>query len=219
MKIILLIIFGVLTFLLSFLLDKNKTKSAEIRKKMLSRINEVRRIEVFKNSIDVNHPISNSIINLLENFNEHNRVGEQLSQREIEIIEEKIQLKLPKSYKIFLKYFGDGGYWVYCQSIDSIQNFSRLSYFRKYLGKTIKLDGVKIDVSSLLCLMTEDSNGGAWCWLTDEKTEKNEWPLAYYKDNELHYKVENFTEWLKILTDTQLEVIMTLDIDNKLGLG
>ena len=66
--------------------------------------------------------------------------------------------------------------------------------------------------------MTEDSNGGAWCWLTSEKKE-NEWALAYYINQKLHFKVENFTEWLNLLTKNGYEVIRELDTEDELGLG
>ena len=86
----------------------------------------------------------------------------------------------------------------------------------------IELVGEKeILANTLLCLMTEDSNGGAWFWLTSEASKNGEWPLAYYSlsDKKLHYKVKNFTEWLKILTKNENEVIRGLDVDEKLGLG
>ncbi|TXD49838.1 hypothetical protein [Polaribacter sp. IC073] len=66
--------------------------------------------------------------------------------------------------------------------------------------------------------MTEDSNGGAWCWLISEEKKDNEWALAYYIDQKLHYKVENFTEWLNILAKDGYEVIRELDTEEELGL-
>jgi hypothetical protein len=97
-----------------------------------------------------------------------------------------------------------------------------LKEYRKELGNTIELVGEKeIEVNTLLSLMTEDSNGGAWVWLTSENSESGEWPLAYYSlsDKKLHYKVKNFTEWLRLLTKCKSEVIRELDVDDKLGLG
>ena len=89
------------------------------------------------------------------------------------------------------------------------------------MNEKIELDKREIKVDSLLCLMSEDSNGGAWCWLTSEETKDGEWPLAYYSlsDKKLHYKVQNFAQRLKILINSKGEVIRELDLDYKLGLG
>ncbi len=160
---------------------------------------------------------------LLEDRDKHEKVGPKLKNHEIEKIEQEINLILPNSYKTFLKEFGDGAYWVYAQAIDTISTKPYwLNSFRKELGTKIKLEGTKeIKVETLLCLMTEDANGGAWCWLTEEECLNGEWSLAYYSrsDNQLHYKVENFTKWLKILLDSKYEVIAELDVEDKLGLG
>ena len=73
----------------------------------------------------------------------------------------------------------------------------------------------------MLCLMTEDSNGGAWCWITTEDKENGEWSLAYYNinDEKFYYKVSSFIEWLEIATTCKEEVIRELDVEEILGLG
>jgi hypothetical protein len=218
-KTVLFIILGIISFGVSLLAKKNKEKSDAIDKRMLARKKQVKNIEIFKNSEDFLHPIANSIITLLENFNEHEEIGRKLNTQEIKKVEAKLGLKLPKSYKIFLKYFGDGGSWVFNQNIDTIKNYSWLKDYREDLSEVIQLENKIINVDSLLCLMTEDSNGGAWCWLTSEKHNNGEWQLAYYMNNQLHYKVLNLTQWLKVLTETKYEVIRALDTEEKLGLG
>jgi hypothetical protein len=218
-KTIALIVLGIISFGVSLIAGKNKKKSDETRKKMLKKVDQAKNIERFKSSSDSKHPISNSIINLLENFDVHFKVGEKLNEEEIQAIETILHLKLPGSYKIFLKYFGDGGPWIFSQGIDNIRNYSYLKDYNKSLKQTIQLEEQTINVDSLLCLMTEDSNGGAWCWLTLEQRKDNEWALAYYRDQKLYYKVENFTEWLKLLTKEGAEVIRELDTEEELGLG
>jgi hypothetical protein len=159
---------------------------------------------------------------LSSDFKKHKEVGPKLTDFEIQEIENELGLKLPPSYKIFLKEFGNGAYWLYMNSIDDIKQKNFLNKYRKELGKTIELVGGKeYRVSSLLCLMTEDSNGGAWVWLTTENKENGEWPLAYYSlsDKKLHYKVENFMEWIRLLAKGKYEVIRELDVEDKLGLG
>ena len=212
---------GIVSFGVSLLVKANKKKSEEIKNRMLDKVNQVKNIEVFKNSPDSKHPISQSIITLLENIDIHEDVGVKLKDEEIKSLENTLQLSLPESYRIFLKYFGDGGYWVFNQNIDNIQNYAWLSDYIEDLGETIQLDKEIISVDSLLCLMSEDSNGGAWCWLTSGKYDSNEWALAYYSmsDRKLDYKVKNFTEWLNILVKNKGEVIRALDIEEKLELG
>jgi hypothetical protein len=216
------IILGVVSFGALLLAKNNKKKSEENQKKMQDRRNYEKRFDLFKNSSDFQHSISPFILKLLEKYEEHEKVEKRISVQEIKNIEGELQLTLPESYKIFLKHFGDGGDWVFNQNIDSVRNFSWFTDYRENLYTKIELVGEKkVDVNTLLCLMTEDSNGGAWCWLTSEVSGNGEWPLAYYSlsDEKLHYKVENFTEWLKILTDEGNEVIRELDVDEKLDLG
>ena len=159
---------------------------------------------------------------LIADSKKHQEIGPKLTDSEIRDVENELGLKLPPSYRIFLKEFGNGAYWLYMNAIDDIKQKNFLNKYRKDLRKTIELVGEKeYKVGSLLCLMTEDSNGGAWVWLTSENPENGEWPLAYYSlsDKKLHYKVDNFIEWLRLLTKGKYEVIRELDVENKLGLG
>jgi len=239
---IIYIVLGVIVFLISILNSKNqkesknikqkmsykkfmaeKEKEEELRKEMLeSRRNTS--IEGLKSSKFKNHPIVEYIVQLYKDSNHHTLIGDILTDDEIKEIEEKLGLSLPTSYKLFLKYFGDGGYWVYLNNIDSAKRLSYLNNYRENLEETIELvdgNGTMLKVDSLLCLMTEDSNGGAWCWLTSENQESGEWALAYYSlyHNKLYYKVENFTEWLRILVSSKAEVIRELDLNHELNLG
>lgn len=205
---------------LKLLHQKNRKEEDVIREKMKNRQEKAKKIEEIEQSIFSQHPITQEIITLIKDTDLHDEIGAKLSDVEIENIERETGLELPLSYKIFLKYFGDGGTWIYTQPIDSIKDRHQFIELRNNLGKQIELVGEKeIATNTLWCLMTEDANGGTWCWLTSEVNGEGEWPLAYYSihDNKLHYKVENFTEWLKILVKNQSEVIV--DLDYKLGLG
>ncbi|AIM61177.1 cell wall assembly protein Knr4 [Cellulophaga lytica] len=221
MKIGILAIVFFASLIIRFLHLENKNKSNEIKTKMLERAKIAKRIQAINKSSHNKHKISRLLIKMLEEFQFHDDVQPTLTETEIIEIEKQINLTLPLSYKLFLKYFGDGGTWIYTNSIDSIRNRSWLSDYRNELNEKIELDNKEIKVDSLLCLMSEDSNGGAWCWLTSEDTKDGEWPLAYYSlsDKKLHFKVENFAEWLKILTNSKGEVIRELDLDYQLGLG
>ncbi|MFB9054138.1 SMI1/KNR4 family protein [Formosa undariae] len=221
MKIGLLAIVFLASLIIGFLNLENKKKSDVLKKKMQDRINITKRINAINQSTYNKHKISKLLITLLEEFQLHNDVQPVLTETELVKIEKQLDLTLPLSYKLFLKYFGYGGNWIYANSIGSIRDRSFLSDYRNELDEKIELDNKKIKVDSLLCLMPEDSNGGAWCWLTTEDTKDGEWPLAYYSlsNKKLNYKVQNFTEWLQILINSKGEVIRELDFDDELGSG
>ena len=214
------IILGIFSATVAILRNNNRIDSEKIEKKKAVRSKAKSLLSKFRSSTDYNHPISKSIIKLLENYHYHDNVRKTLIDEEIKIIEEKLNLKLPKSYKLFLKYFGDGGDWVFVQNIDSIQNggFYKEYDYHNTLKEYVYLEEEKVITESLLSLMTEDSNGGAWCWLTHEEKKDNEWSLVYYIDGCLHYKVKNFTEWLEVVA-FEKEVIREYDVEEKLGLG
>ena len=153
----------------------------------------------------------------------HTDIGPKLTEIEIKESEERLGLRLPASYRFFLKNFGNSAYWIYHQNVNELETLSFLNEYPKNPRKTIELEeeGRQIEVASLLCLMTEDSNGGAWCWITSENNDSGEWPLVYYSlsDRKLHYKLENFVKWLEILTECKHEVIRELDKAEKLHLG
>jgi len=157
----------------------------------------------------------------------HKDIVSTVSDKQIEITENELGIKLPASYKYFLKEFGNGAYWLYHvdQPINGVDKeygeIHWLGKHRRYIddGDEIPSDGFgTFKTNSLLCLITENSNGGAWCWLTNK--ENGEWPLAYYNmGDKLYYKIPNFVEWLKIATKCKEEVIRELDTEYRLGLG
>lgn len=167
--------------------------------------------------------INSLVKQLKKDSSQHEGVGYPLTEQQVKAFETRIGLQAPPSFVAFLRQFGNGAYWLYgCQPVDSIDNPFWLRDFRPDAPSMIPLDdGDPVAKDSLLCLMTEDSNGGSWCWLTSEGSAEGEWPLAYYEfiKEELFYKVESFDHWLSLLVKHQQEVIRTLDIDDKLGLG
>ncbi len=208
--------------LIQFLHSENKKKAATIKLKMQKKKEIAKKIKTIRESPYNNHKVACHLVTMLEEFELHNDVNPNLTDTELLELESKLNLTFPLSYKLFLKYFGDGGYYIYFNAVDSIRNVSWLADYRTGLGDTIALEEENklVKVDTLLCLMTEDSNGGAWCWLTAEESNDGEWPLAYYSlsDQKLHYKVQSFTEWLKLLVDSKGEVIRELDLEHKLGL-
>lgn len=214
------IIIGIISALVIVLRNRNENEAKIIEEKKAVREKSRKMLQDFQNSPDFNHHISKSIVKLLDNYHVHDNVNNTLTEKQISNIEERLKRKLPKSYKIFLKYFGDGGDWIFCQYIDSIE---RGGYFKEFdthnqLDDYIFLGSEKIKTTSLLSLMSGDSNGGAWVWLADEVKKDNEYPLAYYMSGKLHYKIESFAEWLEVAASDE-EVIRRYDVEEKLGLG
>ena len=173
-----------------------------------------------KDKSELKNDIRFLIKQLKKDSAQHENVGQVLSEDEIVQLEKSLGEKFPESYRIFLKEFGNGAYWLYHNGMNDITKLYKLNSSGRLKMKSVEYeDGKFYSIDSLLCLMSEDSNGGAWVWLTSEKSEDGEWPLAYYSFGKLYYKVENFTEWLNLLIKCKHEVIRELDIDDKLGLG
>ena len=137
--------------------------------------------------------------------------------------EENTGFSLPTSFRTFVEQFGNGAYWLYgSQPLDSITNPVWLKNLRSDLPDDIEIDeGGMVRKEALLCLMTEDSNGGSWCWITNAINSGGECSLAYFSDGKLYYSLPTFEEWLRILVTEKTEVIRALDYDkaDKLGLG
>lgn len=170
-----------------------------------------------------NPPIQELINQLKKDFAQHQDVGKPASDEQIASFEEKTGFQLPPSFRKFVKDFGNGAYWLYgTQPIDSLNQPKWAMEFHQNLTDSVPIDnGNLANKDSLLCLMTEDSNGGSWCWLTEEKSLEEECPLAYLSSGTLYYKLPSFLEWLTILVNEKQEVIRFLDYDkaDKLELG
>jgi hypothetical protein len=162
-----------------------------------------------------------------------------LSDADIQTLTEQSGFKLPPSYLGFLYEFGNGdvtnlgSYQIFHQDIDAPDNVWDFTRAKPNAPDPVPVDGGSpVPKNSLFCLMTEDSNGGAWCWLTSEADADGEYPLAYYYSGtieddyesenpvkSLFYRVPNFTTWLEILVRGHQEVIRSLDVNHRLHLG
>jgi hypothetical protein len=154
-----------------------------------------------------------------------------LSDADIQTLVQQSGFTLPPSYLVFLNEFGNGdtidrgSYQIFYQDIDAPDNVWEFSRAHPDAPDLVPVNGGSpVPKSSLFCLMTEDSNGGSWCWLTSEPDAEGEYPLAYYFSGEddvkrLFFTVPNFATWLEILVRDKHEVIRSLDVNYKLSLG
>ncbi|MBK8626589.1 MAG: SMI1/KNR4 family protein [Saprospiraceae bacterium] len=164
-----------------------------------------------KNELNNMSKIDSLITILKADMELHIDVANTATDAEIKEAELKLGVQLPSSYKTFVKEFGNGAHEIHW-----------FSEYRNFVPDTVHTDGFgSFAANTLLCLMTEDSNGGAWCWITTEHNENGEWSLAYFNidDKKFYYKVSNFIEWLEIATTCKEEVIRELDVEEILGLG
>lgn len=178
---------------------------------------------IFRKSKNSPPNIHALISKLKKDAKHHQEVGKPLKLADIEAFERKIGVNISPSYSLFLQEFGDGAYWLYgCQPLDATNNPFWLKDLQPNVPEMVPLESDYISIESLFCLMTEDSNGGSWCWITSQPSPDGEYPLAYYHswEKKLFYKIASFPRWLNILIDNKSEVIRILDEDqDKLGLG
>ncbi len=164
--------------------------------------------------------ISAVVTRLHADRDKHEDVGPCLKKSEIQRIERRLDVSLSPSYATFLTEFGDGAYWLYgAQAVDHAHHVDWLPKNRPNVPARVTYQGSYVASCRLYCLMTEDSNGGAWCWLPDFTDENGEQPLGYYdSDRTVHFRV-NFVDWLNLLVEHKDEVVRRLDKDGALGLG
>lgn len=151
------------------------------------------------------------IVQLTDDFTSHKKIGSKLTPEEIIHIEDSLNLKLPKSYKLFLQYFGNGSKSIYGIALDNVKNCSFSTNIQN-LGDSIQIAyGDSVDTNSLFCL-AKDTKGGTWHWITSETSKNGEWPLVYLnpEDNKLYYKINDFIEWLNMLATHKYELINEL---------
>lgn len=177
-----------------------------------------------KNELNNMSKIDSLITILKADMELHIDVANTATDAEIKEAELKLGVQLPPSYKTFVKEFGNGAQELYIvdQPVNGVHEIHWFSEYRNFVPDTVHTDGFgSFAANTLLCLMTEDSNGGAWCWITTENNENGEWSLAYFNigDEKFYYKVSNFIEWLEIATTCKEEVIRELDVEEILGLG
>ena len=196
-----------------YLKNKDASKSIEhnVSDKTLIK-NAKQQIDSIKQSSFVEDTMMELIISLADDYDKHKNVGAKLSDIEIEKIEEKLNLTFPESYKLFLKYFGDGADLVYNIQVMKTSEATYITNQFKDLSEELSAEDETIQSSSLLSLTKKNNNEIAWYWVVDQSLEDNEWSLACFnsKNQSIEYTVENFTKWLEFLVKSKNNVVTEL---------
>ncbi|WP_442265993.1 SMI1/KNR4 family protein [Tenacibaculum sp. ZS6-P6] len=217
--------FITLIFILSFgglsIYISKRSKSNAEKKNVAEKLQMVKKVRDQIDSVTLDTKTEDytmeQIIKLLDDYEKHQKIGKKLKNTDIKEFELKLDLIFPKSYITFLEHFGNGGS-VYNNKILSIEKPIFLSKYLKTTDRKIEdEDGFKINTNSILCLTSEDSKDGIWCWLTEDESNKNgEWPIAYFnnKEKKLYYGVDNFNQWLDLLLTHKSEISTVISNDS-----
>ncbi|MFY7672293.1 SMI1/KNR4 family protein [Tenacibaculum sp. MEBiC06402] len=212
----------VLASVLGFMYLKNKdtSKSAEhnVSDKVLIK-KAKQQIDSIKQSSLIEDTMMELIINLADDYSKHKNIGTKLSDNDISKIEERLELTLPESYKLFLKYFGDGAELVYNAPVLNSKKIDYLNKLNKEVNETIESDIATYKSSNLLSLTRKSKDGTAWYWFVDKTKEDNEWSLVYFnsKNQSIEHEVESFTKWVELLVSGKSNVVT--ELQNKINSG
>jgi hypothetical protein len=163
----------------------------------------------------------NDLIKLLEN-GDHEKYP-LASKKDIEITEKAIAKSLPISYKTFLTLFSNGAYLYLIQEVSAVGAGSKqvaaiqnITCLKGEPDETITIREGGETKFKYLVPFSLDSNGNAWCFITNVNTSVEEYMVTYFDTHgrKGYSKLESFSEWLKILIEKQVEVIRTLYDDS-----
>ena len=217
--------FITLVFILSFgglsIYISKKSKSNAEKKNVAEKLQMVKRVRDQIDSVTLDTKTEDNtmeqVIKLLDDYEKHQKIGRKLTHFDIQEVEQRLDLIFPQSYVTFLEYFGNGGS-IYNNNILSVKEPLFLSEYLKNTDRKVEdEDGFQINTNSVLCLTSEDSKKGIWCWLTEnDANNSGEWPIAYFNNNEkkLYYGVDNFNQWLDLLLTHRSEIATVMSNDS-----
>lgn len=211
-----------LASVMGFIYLKNKDTSKSLQHNVSDKVlikKAKQQIDSIKQSSFVEDTMMELIINLADDHSKHKNVGTKLSDEDIIKLEQRLNLTLPESYKLFLKYFGDGAKLVYNTSVLSSKKIDYLSNLQKDVKEELASDISNYKSDSLLSLTKNSKDGISWYWVVDETKTDNEWSLVCFnsKTQSIDYEVESFTKWVELLVDSKNSVITTLQ--DKINMG
>ncbi|CAL2061497.1 SMI1/KNR4 family protein [Tenacibaculum sp. 190524A05c] len=196
-----------------YLKSKDTSKSLEdnVSDKMLIK-KAKEQIDSIKQSSKIEDSMMELIISLADDHSKHKNVGAKLSDEEISQTEEKLNKQLPESYKLFLKYFGDGADLVYNTPIYNSKKVDFLSNQFDDIKEELQLDSITFQSKNLLSFTKKNNDNGAWYWVTDTTDNKGEWSLVYYDydDKTIKHMVKTLPEWMTLLVSSKNTVVSKL---------
>ncbi len=196
----------VLVIAFLYLKNKDTSKGVEdnVSDKMLFK-KAKQQIDSIKQASMIEDTMMDLVIELTDDHSKHKNIGPKLSDIQIKNAENKLSFELPDSYKLFLKYFGDGAELVYQTSISDVKNFTPLISKYKDIDSEIELDEITINTGALVSLTQNNKQDGDWYWITNEANKDGELPLIYYnpKNKTFSNLIDNFPEWLSILVKSK----------------
>lgn len=131
------------------------------------------------------------------------------TEADLQLTESAIGVRLPESYRTFVKEFSNGAYLYMIQEVSSVgQGNPQIAPIQgvaprtpEEVGETLipYRDGGAVHPQHLIPFSL-DGNGNAWCFVTDSES-KDDIPVAYmdYNGGKLYAKLASFEEWLSIL--------------------
>lgn len=191
--------------------DVSSSVDRNVSDKMLIK-NAKKQIDSIKQSSFIEDTTMELIINLADDYSKHKNIGTKLTEESIQNFEKKINLTLPKSYKLFLTYFGDGGEMIYDTSILSTKKTKFIKDQYNDLPDELHTSEGTVSTNALLALTKNKKGKGAWYWVTNDLNENNEWPLVFIdtENNTIGYSVKEFSEWLQLLVKSKSDVISAI---------
>jgi len=139
--------------------------------------------------------------------------------------ESALGIFLPNSYKTFVSTFSNGAYLFMLQEVNAVGDGNKqimpIQSIETLSGDSEENIPFRDGGSTLfkhLIPFGLDSNGNAWCFISNEMNSAGEYPVAYFDTNgrKLYGRLDDFTSWLSILIEKQEEVIRTLYDENVL---
>ncbi len=152
---------------------------------------------------------------------------------EVSATEQALGRPLPPSFRTLVRQFSNGAYLYGVQEVSAVgDGNAQIAAIQNIVlpGKPDPheriafRDGGEI-MGNNLVPFSLDHNGNAWCFLTESADANGEYPVAYLHvtGRKLYGKQASFADWLRILIETQDEVIRTLYgedvLYDELGLG
>jgi SMI1-KNR4 cell-wall len=156
---------------------------------------------------------------------EHERYTRAL-EADVKATEGAIGRPLPPSFRAFVTQFSNGAYLYGVQEVSAVGDGNKqIAAIQKIILQGRPEPGERIPIreggeglGDELVPFSLDHNGNAWCFLTGSCDPDGEYRVAYFDcaGRKLYGMQSSFADWLRILVETETEVIRTIYDDDVL---